>query len=93
VAAGRRGEGAALAGDLLDAVGPAPPDGLEEEHALCVLYAAVGGPTSPELRAHPDAAQSIVYAMNRPARQPFLTVLSALARERTSTSSWRASGC
>jgi DNA-binding SARP family transcriptional activator len=76
---GRRSEGAALAGDLLDAVGPAPPDGLEEEYALCVLYAAVGGPTSPELRAHLDAAQSIVYAMNRPARQPFLTVLSALA--------------
>jgi predicted ATPase/DNA-binding SARP family transcriptional activator len=75
---GRRGQAAALAGDLLGALGPGPPAGLEEEYALCVLYAAVGA-TGPDLRVHLQAAQSIVYAMDRPARQPFLTVLAAVA--------------
>jgi predicted ATPase/DNA-binding SARP family transcriptional activator len=76
---GRRGEGAVLAGDLLDRIGPDPPAGLEEEYALCVLHVAVGGSAGPELRAHLEAAQSIVYTMGRPARQPFLAVLSAAA--------------
>jgi predicted ATPase/DNA-binding SARP family transcriptional activator len=76
---GRRGEGAALAGGLLDALGPEPPAGLEEEYALCVLYAAVGGSTGPELPAHLEAAQSIAYAMDRTPRQPLLFVLSAMA--------------
>jgi predicted ATPase/DNA-binding SARP family transcriptional activator len=76
---GRRSQGAALARDLLDALGPEPPAGLEEEYALCVLYAAVGGASGMDPRARLEAAQSIVYAMDRPPRQPFLTVLSALA--------------
>jgi predicted ATPase/DNA-binding SARP family transcriptional activator len=75
---GRRSQAAALAGDLLGGLGPGPPAGLEEEYALCVLYASVGA-TGPDLRVHLEAAQSIVYAIDRPARQPFLTVLSALA--------------
>jgi predicted ATPase/DNA-binding SARP family transcriptional activator len=76
---GRRSQGAALARDLLDALGPGPPAGLEEEYALCVLYAAVGGATGPDLPAHLEAARSIAYGSDRPARQPSLTVLSALA--------------
>jgi hypothetical protein len=78
---GRRSEGATLAGDLLGALGTEPPAGLEEEYALCVLYAAVGGVPSPRLPAHLEAAQSIVYAIyatERSPRQPLLLVLSAL---------------
>jgi predicted ATPase/DNA-binding SARP family transcriptional activator len=75
---GRRGLAAGLAGDLLGRLGPVPPAGLEEEYALCVLYAAVGA-TGGDLHGHLEAAQSFVNAMDRPARQPLLTVLSALA--------------
>jgi predicted ATPase/DNA-binding SARP family transcriptional activator len=76
---GRRSQAAALARDLLGRLGPEAPAGLEEEYALCVLYATVGGATGTDLRAHLEAAQSTVYAMDRPPRQPFLTVLLALA--------------
>jgi len=76
---GRRSEGAALAGDLLDTLGTEPPAGLEEEYALCVLYAAVGRSTGPEPRTQLEVARSIVYAMDQPVRQPFLLVLAAVA--------------
>jgi predicted ATPase/DNA-binding SARP family transcriptional activator len=76
---GRRGEGAALAGDLLDVLGPGPPAGLDEEYALCVLFAAVGGTTSPQRRAQLEAAQSFAFTTEQPSRLPFLTVLSAMA--------------
>jgi predicted ATPase/DNA-binding SARP family transcriptional activator len=75
---GRRSEAATLAGDLLDVLGSEPPAGLEEEYALCVLYAAVGGSAGPEPRARLEVAQSIIYAMEEPPRQPLLLVLSAV---------------
>ncbi len=76
---GLRSEGTALAGELLDVVGPEPPAGLEEEYALSVLNATSGGASSPELRRLLQAAGPSVYNMERPLRYPFGAVLLAVA--------------
>jgi predicted ATPase/DNA-binding SARP family transcriptional activator len=75
---GLRSEAMALAGALLDALGPAAPSGLEEEYALCVLNVALGGSSDPELRTHLEAAEAVMLASDQPFQQPFLNVLWAL---------------
>jgi hypothetical protein len=76
---GLRGEVAPLAAELARVTGPAPPAGLAEEYALCVLHAASGGLSGQELRPHWEAVAAIRGGMERLPRQPFLTVLWALA--------------
>jgi tetratricopeptide (TPR) repeat protein len=76
---GLRGEVAPLAAELARVTGPVPPAGLAEEYALCVLHAASGGLSGQELRPHWEAVAAIRGGMKRLPRQPFLTVLWALA--------------
>ncbi|MGR6319841.1 BTAD domain-containing putative transcriptional regulator [Micromonospora soli] len=74
---GLRGEGAALAGRLVDRLG-GPPPGLAEEYALCLLVAAVSGAGG----AHPPqvgAASDILWELGRPPVYPFLLYLSGTA--------------
>ncbi|MFE9657364.1 BTAD domain-containing putative transcriptional regulator [Micromonospora sp. NPDC006431] len=70
---GLRAEGAALAGRLVDRLG-APPPGLAEEYALCLLVAAVSGCGS----ANPLAASDILWGLGRPPAYPFLLYLSGM---------------
>jgi predicted ATPase/DNA-binding SARP family transcriptional activator len=78
---GRRSEGSALAGELLDAIGPEPPSGLGEEYALCVLNVALSRSGDPELRTHLRAAESILYThpLDPPPRYPILSVFLGMA--------------
>ncbi|MBE1489884.1 AfsR/SARP family transcriptional regulator [Plantactinospora soyae] len=73
---GLRGEGAALAAQLIERLDAGPPPGLEEEYALCLLHASLGG-----YRAAPDVgvASSILWNLRQPPRQPFLLYLSGIA--------------
>ncbi|WP_327289894.1 AfsR/SARP family transcriptional regulator [Streptomyces sp. NBC_01198] len=75
---GVRYEGAGPARQVLAALGPTPPEGLEEEYALCVL-AVVSALSDPsDYAAHVAAAAGIVEGMNRIARNfPVLTLLWA----------------
>ncbi|WP_405786079.1 MULTISPECIES: AfsR/SARP family transcriptional regulator [unclassified Streptomyces] len=75
---GVRHEGVGPARQVLAAIGPHPPEGMEEEYALCVM-AVVGTLTDPEgFTDHVAAATRVVKAMNRLARRfPALTVLWA----------------
>ncbi|GAA0271084.1 BTAD domain-containing putative transcriptional regulator [Cryptosporangium japonicum] len=75
---GRRGEFAALARDLLESVGPRPPHGLEEEHAICALAARLGGHDGNWSTGHASwlANPNELY---RPPRLPFLNALTALS--------------
>ncbi|MFG1920787.1 BTAD domain-containing putative transcriptional regulator [Cryptosporangium sp. NPDC048952] len=75
---GRRSEFAALARDLLEHVGSRPPQGLEEEHAMCVLAARLAG------HEGSWATESALWPtdpndMYRPPRLPFVNVLVALS--------------
>ncbi|SEG43601.1 Predicted ATPase [Actinacidiphila yanglinensis] len=75
---GLRYEGAAAARQVLGALGPHPPDGMDEEYVLCVM--AVVGSISDAGRyvEHVAAATRIVDGMNRVSRRfPVLTVLWA----------------
>ncbi|MFC6016629.1 BTAD domain-containing putative transcriptional regulator [Plantactinospora solaniradicis] len=74
---GLRGEGAALASQLIARLGAGPPPGLEEEYALCLLHASLGGygQTVPDI----GAAGSILWNLHRPPRQPFLLYMSGIA--------------
>ena len=66
---GLRSEAVTLAGEVLTAAGPAAPPGHDEDFALCVLTASLGGrvPAPPvEVRDHLP-------------RQPFLLFLAAVA--------------
>jgi predicted ATPase len=76
---GLRSEAGGLAATVLAAVGAEPPPGREEEHALCVLTAALGGSGDPELLRRMDSTGWIVRDLGRPPRQPALFLLSALA--------------
>jgi predicted ATPase/DNA-binding SARP family transcriptional activator len=76
---GLRGEVAPPAAELARVIGPAPPAGLAEEYALCVLHATSGNPHDQQLRPHWEAAAAIMAAMDRLPRQPFLTVMWVLA--------------
>ncbi|QNS03894.1 BTAD domain-containing putative transcriptional regulator [Streptomyces xanthii] len=72
---GLAGQRVALARDLLDAVGPTPPPGLEEEYALCGLN-AVTGDEDDELLARADR---VLATIDRQLRLPFTVVLWTLA--------------
>ncbi|WP_073496486.1 AfsR/SARP family transcriptional regulator [Actinacidiphila paucisporea] len=75
---GVRYEGVGPARQVLTAVGSTPPEGLEEEYALCVLavVSALSDPTG--YTAHVAAATEIVEGMDRIARRfPVLTLLWA----------------
>lgn len=75
---GVRYEGVVPARRVLAALGPNPPEGLEEEYALCVM-AVVSTLSRPEEYApHVAAATVVVDRMNRIARRfPALTLLWA----------------
>ncbi|WP_250008714.1 BTAD domain-containing putative transcriptional regulator [Actinoplanes sp. M2I2] len=71
---GARGEASALAGELLERIGPAAPAGLAEEHLLCRLNADLSGPREPG--EHPAL---YLQSLDRAPDQPFLLYLSAFA--------------
>jgi len=75
---GVRYEGAAPARRVLAALGPQPPEGLEEEYALCVM-AVVSTLSDPEgFTEHVAAATRVVEDRRRLARRfPVLTLLWA----------------
>jgi tetratricopeptide (TPR) repeat protein len=80
---GVRSEAAVLAGEVVAALGggrlgPEPPPGREEEYALCVLNAALGGSGDPALAARLGSYASLLSRLERPPRQPVLFLLSAL---------------
>ncbi|ROT27266.1 BTAD domain-containing putative transcriptional regulator [Micromonospora sp. HM5-17] len=74
---GLRGEGAALAGQLVARLGSGPPPGLDEEYVLCVLQASLGGHGT----ATHDVAHvgGILWSLGHPPRHPFLLYLSGVA--------------
>jgi predicted ATPase/DNA-binding SARP family transcriptional activator len=77
---GLRSEGVPVALDLLDAVGPEPPAGLEEEYLFAVLVTVIGGAGSPvgDLQRFLDiVAASRPAGEHRPLR-PVVTVMWAL---------------
>ncbi|MEV6005834.1 BTAD domain-containing putative transcriptional regulator [Streptomyces sp. NPDC051976] len=75
---GVRYEGVAPARQVLAAIGPNPPEGMEEEFALCVLAVVSTLSDAAEFTAHVAAASRVVEAMNRLARRfPVLTLLWA----------------
>ncbi|MEV0969416.1 BTAD domain-containing putative transcriptional regulator [Microtetraspora glauca] len=75
---GLRAEGAALGVTLLRKIGPEPPPGLDEEHALCALTAASSGIDAPEIGPSLERAIRFVDQAETSPRQPFVTVLRAV---------------
>ncbi|MBO3746547.1 winged helix-turn-helix domain-containing protein [Streptosporangiaceae bacterium NEAU-GS5] len=75
---GMRTESGLLAQDLLRVAGPAPLDDLAEEYDLCVLTATMSGNT-PELEGLLRETVARVDRLNAPPRQPYLTILRAIA--------------
>ncbi|RZQ62072.1 BTAD domain-containing putative transcriptional regulator [Amycolatopsis suaedae] len=71
---GKRYEGALLSARLAHAVGPVPPEGLEEEHAVCVLCAHSGLAETADLAEHLAVVQAGSPSWPPP-RQPFLLML------------------
>jgi predicted ATPase len=76
---GLRGEGAALAGELRAQIGSESPPGLDEEFALCVLTASLGGSAPVETHHAADFTESMIQKLGRPPRQPFLLFLAGMA--------------
>ncbi|MBM7491258.1 putative ATPase [Micromonospora luteifusca] len=73
---GMRGEGARLAADVLELLGPEAPPGLTEEFALCVYNASLAGSGPlPSL----GTQRSVIRSLDRPPRQPFLLYLSGIS--------------
>ncbi|MYW65297.1 AfsR/SARP family transcriptional regulator [Streptomyces sp. SID8379] len=75
---GLAGERVALARELVDAVGPEPPRGLEEEYALCGLNSVMS------LAGHDDEARlaradRVLATIDRQLRLPFTVILWTLA--------------
>ncbi|QKW37323.1 tetratricopeptide repeat protein [Actinomadura sp. NAK00032] len=73
-----RVEGAALASELLDALGPEPPAGMEEEYVLCVTNAVAGGIAGERAVAWLDRAAVLLRRVDRAVRYPVVIVLWAL---------------
>lgn len=75
---GMRYEGAQPAAELLRATGTGPPEGLDEEYALCVMTAAAGTPDQGELAAHFASVAEVVRRLGGlPRRFPVLNLLWA----------------
>ncbi|MEU6843959.1 BTAD domain-containing putative transcriptional regulator [Streptomyces sp. NPDC046716] len=75
---GLAGERVPLARALVDAVGPTPPRGLEEEYALCGLN-AVMSVTGEEDEQRLERADQVLATIDRQLRLPFTVVLWTLA--------------
>jgi predicted ATPase/DNA-binding SARP family transcriptional activator len=75
---GLRGEAATLAGEALAAAGPRRPSGREDQHALCELFASLGGPDDPDRHHRLRNAAETVHQLRRPPRQPFALLLSSM---------------
>ncbi|MBO1335900.1 BTAD domain-containing putative transcriptional regulator [Streptomyces sp. VRA16 Mangrove soil] len=75
---GLAGERVPLARELLDAVGPTPPPGLEEEYALCGLN-SVMSQAADEDEARLARADLVLATIDRQLRLPFTVVLWTLA--------------
>ncbi|WP_420035729.1 BTAD domain-containing putative transcriptional regulator [Streptomyces sp. cg28] len=75
---GLAGERVPLARALVDAVGPTPPRGLEEEYALCGLN-AVMSVTGDEDEDRLARADQVLATIDRQLRLPFTVVLWTLA--------------
>ncbi|MFE2757003.1 BTAD domain-containing putative transcriptional regulator [Actinosynnema sp. NPDC059335] len=73
---GRRSEGAALAAEVVRAVGPVAPEGLAEEHLLCVVNASSTGAGLP---GAPSPHRPSPEGLGGPPSRPFLTVLWGMA--------------
>ncbi|MFI7010542.1 ATP-binding protein [Streptomyces sp. NPDC050145] len=71
---GLAGQRVGLARELLDAVGPTPPPGLDEEYALCGLNAVTGDDDERLVRA-----DRVLATIDRQLRLPFTVVLWTLA--------------
>ncbi|WP_207926544.1 BTAD domain-containing putative transcriptional regulator [Actinocrispum wychmicini] len=74
---GLRDEVAPLAAALLERVGTEPPDELDEEYVLCVVYAAWGRTDAPERETHLKLSESFMDASRGPLRRPFTAYLWA----------------
>ncbi|MEU2613722.1 BTAD domain-containing putative transcriptional regulator [Micromonospora sp. NPDC007271] len=70
---GLRGEGAVVAGRLVERL-DGPPPGLAEEYALCLLVASLGGAT----RRDVEPAAAILWQLGRPPEYPFLLYLAGM---------------
>jgi predicted ATPase/DNA-binding SARP family transcriptional activator len=73
-----RVEGAALAAELLEAVGADPPEGLDEEYVLCATNAVSGGVTGERAVAWLDRAAALLRGIDRQVRYPAVVVMWAL---------------
>ncbi|MFJ4987422.1 BTAD domain-containing putative transcriptional regulator [Streptomyces sp. NPDC088732] len=75
---GMRYEGAQPAAELLRATGTGPPEGLDEEYALCVMTAAAATADQGELAAHFASVAEVVRRLGGlPRRFPVLNLLWA----------------
>jgi predicted ATPase len=72
---GLRGEATPFADDVLAAIGPQPPEGLEEEYVLCLIHAS----TTDVL------IEPILLVLGRPLRYPFLFLLWMLSERPKAT--------
>lgn len=72
---GLRGEATPFADDVLAAIGPQPPEGLEEEYVLCLIHAS----------ATDVLIEPILLALGRPLRYPFLFLLWMLSERPKAT--------
>ncbi|WP_433274202.1 BTAD domain-containing putative transcriptional regulator [Actinosynnema sp. CS-041913] len=75
---GLRTEGAALADEVVRAVGPAAPEGFAEEYLLCALGATSTGTREP-LPGAPSAKHELPEEFAGPPTRPFLTMLWGMA--------------
>ncbi|MCE6997583.1 AfsR family transcriptional regulator [Saccharothrix sp. S26] len=74
---GLRSEGAALAAEVVRAVGPTPPEGLAEEYVLCLVNASSAGLAG--LPGTPSPRDPLPAGLVGPPARPFLTVLWGMA--------------
>jgi tetratricopeptide (TPR) repeat protein len=84
---GLRSEGAPIALELLDLIGPEPPAGMEEEYVLAIMIAVHGGSQGPRTRDHQRTVESILSGLGseHPPLRPMVSVLWALMTGPTNT--------
>ncbi|MEU7836775.1 MULTISPECIES: BTAD domain-containing putative transcriptional regulator [unclassified Nonomuraea] len=75
---GHRGTSANLADGLIADMGSTPPEGLEEEYAMCVLVAAWGRQPGDELRARLDKLRRLLPIAYLPTRLESLTMMLSM---------------
>ncbi|MFG1949196.1 BTAD domain-containing putative transcriptional regulator [Nonomuraea sp. NPDC048826] len=75
---GHRTISAALGAELLDRVGDAAPEGLEEEYAMCVLVAAWAGVSDDRMVERLERLRPSLPVDYLPTRLEFLTLLLAM---------------